>query len=100
MNELLGHRVGKPQVTGQIRTNPADFQVVEELGFAPSGTGEHVFLRVRKCDANTDWVAREIAAFAGVSRSAVSYAGLKDRCAGDWSRRGLSRNAGRCDYRW
>lgn len=81
MSNLLGHRVEKPDVAGHIRKNPEDFEVVEELGFAPSGTGEHVFLRVRKRAANTDWVAGRIAAFAKVSRSAVGYAGLKDRHA-------------------
>lgn len=72
---------GIPGVSGCIRTQPEDFQVVEELGFEPAGYGEHVFLRVRKRAANTEWVARRIAAFAGVHPSAVSYAGLKDRHA-------------------
>jgi tRNA pseudouridine13 synthase len=36
---------------------------------------------VEKRGANTDWVARELAKFAGVSPVAVGYAGLKDRHA-------------------
>jgi tRNA pseudouridine13 synthase len=38
-------------------------------------------MRVRKRAANTEWVARRIAAWAGVAPAAVSYAGLKDRHA-------------------
>jgi tRNA pseudouridine13 synthase len=38
-------------------------------------------LWVEKRGANTDWVARELAKFAGVSPVAVGYAGLKDRHA-------------------
>jgi tRNA pseudouridine13 synthase len=70
-----------PEVRGRIRVQPEDFQVTEELGFVPDGVGEHVLLRVRKRAANTDWVARRIAAWAGVATAAVSYAGLKDRHA-------------------
>lgn len=53
----------------------------EDLGFAPDGEGEHQLLRVRKTGANTEWVARQIAAFAGLPQQAVSWAGLKDRRA-------------------
>jgi len=56
--------------------------VVEELtGITPSGAGEHAWLRLRKRNANTEWVARRLAAFAGVRPAAVGYAGLKDRRA-------------------
>jgi tRNA pseudouridine13 synthase len=64
-----------------LRDRPQDFVVDEVLGFAPDGEGEHRLLRVRKTGANTEWVARQIAAFAGVPPQAVSWAGLKDRHA-------------------
>jgi tRNA pseudouridine13 synthase len=70
-----------PRARAILRREPEDFQVDEILGFAPSGAGEHVLLRVRKRDANTAWVAREIAALAGVRAQDVGYAGLKDRRA-------------------
>jgi tRNA pseudouridine13 synthase len=38
-------------------------------------------LEVEKCGANTEWVARELARFAGVAPMAVGFAGLKDRHA-------------------
>ncbi|MDR3386463.1 MAG: tRNA pseudouridine(13) synthase TruD [Rudaea sp.] len=72
---------GGPPLTGILRATPEDFFVDEDLGFAADGAGEHVFLRVEKRGANTDWVARELARFAGVGVEAVSYAGMKDRHA-------------------
>ncbi|MEE4379586.1 MAG: tRNA pseudouridine(13) synthase TruD [Candidatus Competibacteraceae bacterium] len=73
--------MGKPPLSGRIRAVPEDFQVFEELGFTATGDGEHVLLRVRKRAVNTNWVAKQLAAFAGVPPAAVSYAGLKDRHA-------------------
>ncbi len=58
----------------------ADFRV-SESGVEPSGTGEHLLLRVRKTGQNTRWVAKRLAEVIGVPYRAVSYAGLKDRHA-------------------
>lgn len=65
----------------RLRVEIEDFSVEEELGFAPSGAGEHLLLKVRKREANTGWVARELAVRAGVRPFEVGYAGLKDRRA-------------------
>jgi len=72
---------GGPPLRGILRSSPDDFFVDEALGFAPDDVGEHVFLRVEKRGANTDWVARELARIAAIDPRAVSYAGLKDRNA-------------------
>lgn len=72
---------GAPSGTGKIRTIPEDFVVIEQLGFEPSGAGEHVFLWVEKIGENTDYVARQIAKFVGAKQRDVSFAGLKDRHA-------------------
>ena len=72
---------GGAPLSGVLRAQAEDFFVDEDLGFAPDGTGEHVFVRVEKRSANTDWVARELAQLAGVRPDAVSYAGMKDRHA-------------------
>jgi len=77
----LPYAYGGPPLTGTLRAAPEDFFVDEDLGFGPDGAGEHVFLRVEKRGANTDFVARELARYAGVTPDAVSYAGLKDRHA-------------------
>lgn len=55
--------------------------VSEELGFPLAGSGEHVWLRIRKRGLNTDQVAGHVARRAGVSRRNVSYSGMKDRHA-------------------
>jgi tRNA pseudouridine13 synthase len=68
-------------LTARLRASPEDFQVQEILGYDADGAGEHVLLWVEKRGANTDWVARELARFAGVAPVAVGYAGLKDRHA-------------------
>ena len=60
---------------------PEDFVVDEELPFELTGQGEHAWLRVRKRNNNTDWVAARIAEYAKVKKHAVGYAGLKDRFA-------------------
>jgi len=67
--------------TGRLRVEPEDFVVDEDLGFAPSGAGAHVLLRVRKRGANNEWVSREIARHAGCRPHDVGFAGLKDRHA-------------------
>ncbi len=72
---------GGPLARGALRVEPEDFVVEEELGFAPSGIGQHVLLKVRKRDANTQWVARELARACGCRPPDVGYAGLKDRRA-------------------
>jgi tRNA pseudouridine13 synthase len=72
---------GPPLARGTLRAEPEDFVVEEDLGFAPSGTGQHVLLKVRKRNANTQWVARELAKLCGCHPRDIGYAGLKDRRA-------------------
>jgi tRNA pseudouridine13 synthase len=72
---------GPPPAHGVLRQQPEDFVVEEDLGFAPAGTGEHLLLKVRKRNANTQWVARELARIAGCRPGDIGYAGLKDRRA-------------------
>ncbi len=64
-----------------MRQSSSDFQVVETLDYELSGDGEHDFLWLEKLDANTAWVAGELAKYAGIRESDVGYAGLKDRHA-------------------
>lgn len=72
---------GEPCGTGKIRVIPDDFIVSENLSFQPSGNGEHVFLQMTKTGENTDYLARQLARFAGVRQRDIGYAGLKDRNA-------------------
>ena len=77
----LPRAYGAPSLAARLRSAPEDFRVEEVLGYDADGQGEHALLWVEKRGANTDWVARELAKFAGVSPVAVGYAGLKDRHA-------------------
>lgn len=75
----LPYAHGGPVGTGTLKAAPEDFRVAEILSFVPSGEGEHVFLHVEKRGENTDYVARQLAKFAGIPARNVGYAGLKDR---------------------
>jgi tRNA pseudouridine13 synthase len=70
-----------PDVRGRYRSAAEDFVVDEELGFAPSGDGEHLYLRIEKRGENTRWVAAQLARCYGVAPVDVGYAGQKDRHA-------------------
>lgn len=77
----LPYAHGGPPLVAVMRSTPEDFVVEEILGYDADGAGEHALLWIEKRGANTDWVARELAKFAGVAPVAVGYAGLKDRHA-------------------
>ena len=78
---LPRHSRNAASCSGQLREKAVYFEVEERLPFSPEGEGSHVWLYIQKTDTNTDWLAQEIARFAGVSPVAVGYAGLKDRHA-------------------
>ncbi|MDF1587979.1 MAG: tRNA pseudouridine(13) synthase TruD [Gammaproteobacteria bacterium] len=69
------------QCSATIRGLPEHFHVIEQLPFEPDGVGGHVWLKIQKRGINTDWLAGELAKFAGVPQVAIGYAGLKDRHA-------------------
>ncbi|GAA4498737.1 tRNA pseudouridine(13) synthase TruD [Pseudaeromonas paramecii] len=72
---------GQPTQSARLKAEPADFQVFEDLGFEPDGTGEHLMVRIRKTGENTAWVAKLLAQAADVPRASITWAGLKDRHA-------------------
>ena len=72
---------GEPGATGILRAVPEDFLVEEDLGFAPDGEGPHLLLKVRKRNANTGWVAQELARGLGCRVRDIGFAGQKDRHA-------------------
>ena len=81
MKNNLAYLYGEPTATGDLRTKMSDFVVLERLPFTPSGTGEHLLIKVRKTGVNTVIVARQLAKYFGVKEAMVTYAGLKDRFA-------------------
>lgn len=58
-----------------------DFLVTESLDFEPTDAGEHLLLRLEKCDLSTPQVAEMLATRFSVPRLDVSYAGMKDKRA-------------------
>jgi tRNA pseudouridine13 synthase len=72
---------GVPLSRVEIKTEPEDFRVEEQLSFVPSGEGPHWLLRIEKRAANTRWVAAELARLGELPAADVGYAGLKDRHA-------------------
>lgn len=73
--------VDLPGVGGTLRAHPEDFVVDEEPAYAPSGVGDHVFVRVRKRGLTTPQAVAAIAGALGVAERDVGVAGLKDRHA-------------------
>src|ERR1700677_2742939 len=64
---------------GVIKSTPDDF-VVEELPlYAPSGEGDHLYLRFTKRNLPTDVAVRMIARALAVDTRDVGVAGLKDK---------------------
>jgi tRNA pseudouridine13 synthase len=73
--------LGPNEARGVIRQTLEDFQVEEIPRIQPDGEGSHLWLWVEKRDANTDFVASQLARAARCPRRDVGYAGLKDRRA-------------------
>lgn len=66
---------------GTLRTTDDDFVVDEELPYAPSGAGDHVFVRIEKRGTTTVDAARALARALGVRDRDIGVAGMKDRHA-------------------
>jgi len=64
-----------------VRQHPEDFRVTELMAIETSGTGEHLWVRVRKQNWNTESAARQLARVAGIPVRQVGFAGMKDRHA-------------------
>ena len=90
---------GDPPGCAVIRSCPEDFMVSEQLGFEPSGEGEHVFLYVQKRNLNSADLQQRIADLAGVPPRDIGLSGLKDRNAvtRQWFSVGM---AGRTEPDW
>jgi tRNA pseudouridine13 synthase len=72
---------GAAVLSARMRGVPEDFLVAEIDAFEPTGSGEHLLLKIEKRGMNTAFAATRIAQWAGVTDMAVGYAGLKDRHA-------------------
>jgi tRNA pseudouridine13 synthase len=63
----------------RLKQLPGDFRVVEDYHFTPDEQGEHYVHLLRKEKLDTLEALARVAHVAGVSRTQISFAGLKDR---------------------
>jgi tRNA pseudouridine13 synthase len=66
---------------GRIRRSPEDFVVEEIPAYAPSGAGEHVFVRFTKRDVTTLDAAHALARALCCNPRDTGFAGMKDKRA-------------------
>ena len=82
MNHNSPRTYGAGQLpTVRFKSAPEDFVVDENLGFEPSGQGEHIWIQVRKTGCNTRDLIDKFAAITGVDARDIGYSGLKDKNA-------------------
>jgi tRNA pseudouridine13 synthase len=65
----------------RLKESPEDFVVEELPAYAPTGAGDHVYVRFTKRDRTTMDVVREIARTLGCDPRAAGFAGMKDKRA-------------------
>jgi tRNA pseudouridine13 synthase len=70
-----------PGTGGTIGAEPEDFVVDEVPLYAPSGTGEHLYIQIRKRNLTTRDAIRTIASASGVPAPEIGSAGMKDKHA-------------------
>lgn len=70
-----------PGIGGALRTTDDDFFVDEEPAYLPSGTGDHVFVRIEKRGLTTRHAVAAIARALAINERDIGVAGLKDRHA-------------------
>lgn len=75
----LAYAFGTPTTSALFKQRVEDFCVTEDLGFTPTGEGEHVCLHLRKRGITTQSLVRHLASMARIREQDVGYAGLKDR---------------------
>ena len=68
-----------PGIGGWITADVDDFIVDEVPAYAPSGEGDHWFVRIRKRDCTTDAARRVLARAVDIDPCDVGVAGQKDK---------------------
>lgn len=79
--DALAYVAGKPAGQAKLKAQAADFRVDEVLGFTPSGSGEHLFIQIRKTNLSTTEVAKLLSKQLRIPGRSIGYAGMKDRRA-------------------
>lgn len=79
--EELHYPYGPALVSGVIKSTAQDFEVIEELGFEPSGEGEHLFLLVEKSGLSTPELVDRISRDYSIHPRHIGFSGMKDKKA-------------------
>ena len=74
----FAYAVAKPALRATIKQRCEDFCVEEELAFEPEGSGEHVFLQVRKRNQHTQDIVYRLAKLAMVRHGVTDLRHLID----------------------
>ncbi len=70
-----------PGIGGALKVQPEDFEVEEIPAYAPSGSGDFLYLWIEKRDMGAEYFTRQVAKRLSIHPSDVGTAGLKDRRA-------------------
>lgn len=81
LSELPFATADLPGVGGSIGPEPEDFRVDEIPAYLPSGSGDHVYVRLRKRGLTTQSAVALLARAAVVKERDIGHAGLKDKHA-------------------
>ena len=81
MCNKLHYPYGERQIQGVIKFSPEDFRVCENLGFEPSGDGEHLFLFVEKTGLTTQQLIEALSRSLEIPLRQIAHSGLKDKQA-------------------
>jgi tRNA pseudouridine13 synthase len=68
-----------PGLGGELKHVPGDFEVDEIPAYAPSGSGEHLFVWIEKTGVSAEQLTRHVARSLQIAAADVGMAGLKDR---------------------
>jgi tRNA pseudouridine13 synthase len=68
-------------INGLVKGQASDFRVTEELGFQPTGEGEHLLLFIEKSMMTTHELIERVAHDFSLKTRDIGYCGLKDKLA-------------------
>ena len=77
--ESLAYLSSPPTVSARFKKDFCDFKVSEDLGFDLTGSGDHLYLQIKKIDLSTVDVAKQLASSTQQRVASIGYAGMKDR---------------------
>ncbi len=78
-HEALHYAWETPLSAAVFKSAPEDFCVDEDLGYTPSGSGEHLCVRIRKTALTTRQVVERLARCVKAREADIGFAGQKDK---------------------